>query len=118
MKKFNLEAAKAGAPVVTRDGRQARIICFDRKETKYAIIALIEAAHSSGEFIESFTSDGHYGHSSFDHLDLFMKPTKKEGWVVIYPNGKVGVSIHETREDAEYFAGSMMLGITKIEWEE
>lgn len=30
LKEFDLEAAKAGKPVCTKDGRKARIICFDR----------------------------------------------------------------------------------------
>lgn len=41
MKPFDLEAAKAGKPVCTRDGRKARIICFDRN-WEYPIVALIE----------------------------------------------------------------------------
>ena len=40
LKPFNLEAAKDGKPVCTRDGRKARIICFDAKRT-HPIIALI-----------------------------------------------------------------------------
>ena len=28
---FNLEKAKQGEPVITRDGKSVRIICFDRK---------------------------------------------------------------------------------------
>ena len=28
LKEFDLEAAKAGKPVCTKDGRKARIICF------------------------------------------------------------------------------------------
>lgn len=43
LKEFNLEAGK---PVCTRDGRKARIICFDRKllfkGISYPIIALVE----------------------------------------------------------------------------
>lgn len=42
MKKFNLEEAKAGKPVITRDGSEARIICFDMKNDLYPIVALIE----------------------------------------------------------------------------
>lgn len=42
MKPFDLEAAKAGEPVCTREGRKARIICFDRVELFYTIVALIE----------------------------------------------------------------------------
>lgn len=46
LKEFDLEAAKAGKPVCTRDGRKARIISFDRKflfkGVSYPIIALVE----------------------------------------------------------------------------
>ena len=31
MKEFNLEAAKNGDPIITRDGHRARIITFDAK---------------------------------------------------------------------------------------
>ena len=34
MIEFNLEAAKAGAPLITRDGHKLRIICFDRIDEK------------------------------------------------------------------------------------
>lgn len=40
MKPFNLEQAKQGKPVVTRDGRPVRILAFDRKGC-YPIIGLI-----------------------------------------------------------------------------
>jgi hypothetical protein len=33
IKPFDLEAAKNGAPVCTRDGRDVRIVCFDTKGT-------------------------------------------------------------------------------------
>lgn len=46
LKPFDLEAAKAGKPVCTRDGRKVRIISFDRKflfkGVSYPIIALVE----------------------------------------------------------------------------
>lgn len=43
MKPFDLEAAKAGKPVCTRDGIKARIICFDViNKSNYPIIALLE----------------------------------------------------------------------------
>ena len=31
LKPFDLQAAKSGKPVCTRDGRKVRIICFDSK---------------------------------------------------------------------------------------
>ena len=33
LKEFDLEAAKSGKPICTRDGRKARIICFDKKRS-------------------------------------------------------------------------------------
>ena len=43
MKVFNYNAAKSGAPVQTRDGRKARIICWDYKgvNPELEIIAII-----------------------------------------------------------------------------
>ena len=38
LKPFNLEAAKSGKPVCTRDGRKARIICFDAEGNKPLIV--------------------------------------------------------------------------------
>lgn len=40
-KPFDLEQAKAGKPVCTRDGRKARIICFDLKNGNHPIVAAI-----------------------------------------------------------------------------
>ena len=41
LKPFDIQKAREGKPVCTRDGRKVRIVCFDRKRT-YPIIALIE----------------------------------------------------------------------------
>ena len=42
VKPFDLNAAKDGKSVCTKDGRPARIICFDTKGGIYPIIALVE----------------------------------------------------------------------------
>lgn len=42
MKPFDIELAKAGHPVCTRSGNPVRIVCFDKKNTKYPIMALID----------------------------------------------------------------------------
>lgn len=48
MKNFDLAAAKAGAAVCTRDGRNARIIAFDCKGCgRKPILALIDMAIGS-----------------------------------------------------------------------
>ena len=38
MREFNLEEAKAGAPVCTREGNKVKILCFDRELTDYPIV--------------------------------------------------------------------------------
>lgn len=119
MKPFDLEKAKAGKPVVTRDGRPARIICWDRKKTDYSIVALI----GDNEEISSFTTNGSYSHCGEDPKDLFMATEKKEGWVNIYSNSIVDRRhigcIYPSKEKA--FAGRYIDGYiatTKVEWEE
>ena len=72
MKPFNLDEAKAGNAVCTRDGRKARIICYDRKDTDYPIVALIDF-ESDGECITTCNLTGKYiGGTSNSQYDLFM----------------------------------------------
>ena len=44
LKPFDLEAARAGSPVCTRDGRKARIVCFDKKGSEPGEFVLQTAA--------------------------------------------------------------------------
>lgn len=77
LKPFNLEEAKAGKPVCTRDGRKARIICFDAKGD-YPIVALIETGN--GEKVVQYMIDGHCTNIISQCCDdLMMLPEKKEG---------------------------------------
>lgn len=41
MKEFDLEKAKAGEPIVTRDGRPARLL-GEREHPNYPIIAVVK----------------------------------------------------------------------------
>ena len=56
MKPFNLEAAKKGAPVCTREGKPVRILCFDRIGDTYPIIGLIN--HGDIEICTSWLPSG------------------------------------------------------------
>lgn len=123
MKEFNLELAKAGHPVQTRDGRPARIICFDRIDEYYPIIALIKNDEHKEEQCNSYTKDGKcYAYSSNNPDDLIMVSTKKEGWVNIYHSSiyVAGVSnAYETKEDAlKGKSEEGYINTIKIEWEE
>ena len=97
LKPFDLEAAKAGKTVCTRDGRKARIICFDKKNDYYPIIALVET--EGKECIFQYTSNGEYleGNENNSHSNLMMLPEKRVGWI----NVKKDASLFKSREEAE-----------------
>ena len=86
LKPFNLEAAKAGKPVCTRDGRKARIICFDRKfyhdGYNYPIVAMVN--DNDNELVHAYTQDGLLVGNMEGELDLMMLPERKDGWVNVY----------------------------------
>ena len=85
LKPFDLEAAKAGKPVCTRDGRKARIICWDKKGN-YPIVALIQDNENS-EHIEYYTENGIFSNGGNNkNRDLMMLPQKKEGWINLCKN--------------------------------
>lgn len=87
-KPFDLEAAKKGKPICTRDGREARIVCFDRnylyEEQNYPLVVLIKGPY--GETIYSYTKDGLYYSNTIHDNDLMMLSEKKEGYVNLYHN--------------------------------
>lgn len=112
MKPFDLEAAKAGKPVCTRDGRKARIICFDTiNKGNYPIIALLEDKGSEAIFY--YNKDGKCNVGT--ELDLMMLPEKKEGWIIIH---KEAIYDKETAEKIARETTANVIRIQKIEWEE
>ena len=56
LKPFDIQKAREGKPVCTRDGRKARIIYFDAKGD-YPIVALIETGNC--ERVGQYMIDGH-----------------------------------------------------------
>ena len=122
MKPFDLEAAKAGKPVCTRDGRKARIICFDAKCIK-PIVALIQGSDNS-EQIEYYTENGVFSNGGTGkNRDLMILLEKKEGWVNIYGEEKgryCSNVIYSSKEEALNISKQLKEHITtiKIEWKE
>ena len=94
-KPFNLEAAKAGEPVCTRDGREVRIICFDRIGN-LSIIALVKNRES--ETVYYYYNNGKDNKEDIEKdYDLLMKPIIKTGWINVHKNN----GLYETEEDAK-----------------
>jgi len=60
MKNFNLEEAKKGAKLITRSGKKARIVCYDRIDTvKHGtILALICNEKNTWEMPVFYRSTG------------------------------------------------------------
>lgn len=119
MKPFNIEEAKKGAKVCTRDGRKARIICFDRREEKYPIVALI-ADGENGEWVDTYSPEGRSYSGLTSETDLFMAPEKHEGWINIYKGGECSPKVWQSEQSAR---GSVIgnedyITTIKIEWEE
>ena len=80
MKPFNLEEylKNPSQKVVTRDGREVRIICTDCKD-EFKIVALVYNEEEQKESVECFYENGKYLFD-FDnhHLNLFFATETKE----------------------------------------
>lgn len=121
-KPFNVEAAKEGAKVETRDGDSVRILCYDRKNNNkhhinFPIIALTN--HNGMESCFSYTSEGRLLDDDFnvyeDSHDLviieevdcpkfnvgdwvFMNTHGSQPWLVI----KVTPNYYEIKDSSGY----------------
>ena len=125
MKQFSLEKylENPNRKVVTRDGRSARIICTDRLDENYPVLALVN--NEGAEECHSYTTFGKlYTNQKIDcELDLFFAPVKKSAWINLYKMNSIispGPRVYDTKEEAESAAGdkSYYIATTKIEWEE
>lgn len=132
LKEFNLEVAKAGKPIYTRDGRKARILCYDLKGAiGYPIVAAIETHDYLAENISVYDRNGRFDHDKENNNDLMILLEKKEGWINIYNRNTIstskencyiitGVSVFKTKESAISYKNKdkEYIDTIKIEWEE
>ena len=125
MEQFNLEKylENPNRKVVTRDGRSVRIICTNRLDENYPVIALLN--NEDSEKCHSYTKFGKFNsYQALDcELDLFFAPDKKSGWINLYKMNSIispGPRAYDTKEEAESAAGdkSYYISTIKIEWEE
>ena len=119
-KEFNLKAALAGAPVVTREGKELLAIVSNQDtRTRYGdLIYLIVV----GERVVSRDawSDGRYYKGAMESkIDLFMAPEKKSGWVNVYRTDGEYIlgEIHETKKKALEVAITSTVDTITINWE-
>ena len=129
MKEFNLtEYLKdPSKKVVTRDGREVRIICTDFKsQMNKPIIALVKEDEDE-ENAFNFKENGrwHLPENEESLKDLFFAPIKREGWVNIYKGivkdylPSAGQKVYKSKESAILNKrDDNYLTTVKIEWEE
>ena len=125
MKRFSLDEylKNPSKKVVTRMGRKVRIICTDREDSIYPIIALIKDDKRESEILVPYTKDGIPAEYNEAYYTLFFAPEKHEGWINLYKMNSIispGPRVYDTKEEAESAAGdkSYYISTIKIEWEE
>lgn len=108
--------------VITRDGKSARIICTNRLDKNYPVLALVN--YEDYEMCHSYTTFGKlYTNQTTDcELDLFFAPEKKEKWINVYgsPDGRnwLGANLYNTEKAAKADPSKSRVATVKIEWEE
>ena len=125
MKRFSLDEylKNPSRKVVTRMGRKVRIICTDREDSIYPIIALIKDDKRESEILVTYTKDGIPSEYNEAYYTLFFAPEKKSAWINLYKMNSIispGPRAYDTKEEAESAAGdkSYYISTIKIEWEE
>lgn len=122
MKPFNLKEyiKNPNRKVVTRDGRNVRIICINAKGN-FPIIALVET-HNDTENVLRLKENGHFYNDTEDPRDLFFATERQEGWINVYLDVEndcyIGTRIYKSKEDAENNRNIWRNYVTtfKIEW--
>lgn len=130
MKQFSLKEylKNPDRKVITRDGRDVRIICTDRNPDRYPvdgcgnypIIALVQ-----GDFREDvlcYTENGIFWRNSKSPEDLFFAPEKKEGWINLFKINSTIITgeVYNTEKEAKsaVISSSIYISTVKVEWEE
>ena len=97
LKPFDIQKAREGKPVCTRDGRKARIVCFDRLDAR-PILALVCSTDGKAEDIfDYFVNGKRLANALESDLDLMMLLEKKRGWAKV----RKDINLYDTKEEAD-----------------
>lgn len=128
MEQFTLEKylADPTRKVVTRDGEDVRILCIDRNDSVYPIVALVK--YDEKESIIEYTTRGEYitGKNRPDSRDLFFAPNKQSRWVYMCRGTHIDGAHWEVVSQAftckeaatECMEKNEGFALTEITWEE
>jgi hypothetical protein len=134
MKPFDIELAKQGKPVCTRDGRPVRILCYDFKSLENTPIVALIRLNEHQEGVVHYYIDGKHFENGINDLDLMMVSGQKEGWINVCRDREDNKpfchhgKIFETKEDARAYLKQMatmapktfpnVIETVQIYWEE
>ena len=124
MEEFSLEKylKNPNRKIVTRDGNSVRIICTNRLDELYPIIALVN--YDGVEKCYGYTACGKINilQDIGCDLDLFFVPQKKEGWINLFKVNSATTTgeVYNTEEEAKSAIAKSLVYIStvKVEWEE
>lgn len=128
MKQFNLEEyiKNPKRKVITRDGKDVRILCTDKKDDLYPIVGLTFSYNQ--ETINNWTRIGSKFLDGNSPDDLFFAPEKHEGYINVYKDGDCyyfGADYpYATEKEAKEYSVPTKDGIydyvgtIKVEWED
>lgn len=103
MKQIDFNALKVGDALVTRDGRKARVIATDIKDSDQPLAVAVRNENEELEEVLLFTADGRYFiDDKISSVDLFMPQEMLITYHNVYfMNGKYSVGWGmDTREEA------------------
>lgn len=107
---FDLEAAKRGEPLVTRNGLSVKFVAYVPEATEYPVIAFIEG----GIAPDTFTDKGRYCAGPWSEdcgRDLFMAPKPTQTvWVNLYVNNRIAFW-YTSEESAKSNADSQTVAV-------
>lgn len=92
LKPFDLELAKAGEAVITRNKLNVEILDFEFNKEGKKIIAKIIYPKAENVLVRVFEDGKFWSNETTDDYDLFMKPETKIVWVNFY-KGSFGGTI-------------------------
>ena len=126
IKQFSLEEYlnNPQRKVITRDGRNVRIVCTDRRGLNVKPIAALITIPNGDEIIKTYWENGVATQGYEDNPnDLFFATEKHEGWINLYKinsNISPGPLTYNTKEEAKSATGnrSDYISTIRIEWEE
>ena len=126
IKQFSLEEYlnNPQRKVITRDGRNVRIVCTDRRGLYVKPIAALITIPNGDEIIKTYWENGVATHGYEDNPnDLFFATEKKTKWLNVYTDddkNPIAGSFFETEEEAieNKSTGYTYIATVKIEVEE